>query len=74
MSTKQKPWNRVDQPVYSISSLADGKPNMNICTYAVPVSLKPKQFMVAVYHGTRTLTNVWAYPEFLLHYLSRSQA
>lgn len=74
MSTKQKPWNRVDQPVYSISSLADGKPNMNICTYAVPVSLKPKQFIVAVYHGTRTLTNVRANPEFLLQYLSRSQA
>ncbi|MFN5169269.1 MAG: flavin reductase family protein [Cyclobacteriaceae bacterium] len=74
MNTKQKPWNRVDQPVYSISSFAHGKSNMNICTYAVPVSLKPKQFIVAVYHGTRTLTNVQANPEFLLQYLTRSQA
>jgi flavin reductase (DIM6/NTAB) family NADH-FMN oxidoreductase RutF len=74
MNTKQKPWNRVDQPVYSISSFAHGKSNMNICTYAVPVSLKPKQFIVAVYNGTRTLTNVQANPEFLLQYLTRSQS
>jgi len=31
---------------------------MNCCTYVTPVSMDPKQFMVAVYQGTKTLHNL----------------
>lgn len=66
---RKRPWNRVDQPVYSIASAWNGKANMNICSYAVPVSMKPKMYVVAFYHNTRTLELVKANPEFLLQLL-----
>ena len=75
MMTRKKPWNRVDQSVYSISSTTNGgKQNMNICSYAVPVSMKPKRFIVAIYHNTLTLKNVKENPELLLQYLSEPQS
>jgi len=36
----------------------DGRVNMNICTYVTPISLKPKQYCIGVYHGTKTLDNL----------------
>lgn len=73
MSLRKKPWNRVDQPVYSISSAAHGEVNMNICSYATPVSMKPKRYIVAIYKNTRTLELVKQNPEFVLQFLTRSQ-
>lgn len=73
MSLRKKPWNRVDQPVYSISSAAQGAVNMNICSYATPVSLIPKRYIVAIYKNTRTLELVEQNPEFVLQFLTRSQ-
>lgn len=68
---RKRPWNRVDQPVYSVASAWNDKANMNICTYAVPVSMKPKMYVVALYHNTCTLELVKANPEFLLQLLDR---
>lgn len=31
---------------------------MNICTYVSPVSMKPKIYMIAVYYGTQTYSNL----------------
>lgn len=31
---------------------------MNICTYVSAVSMKPKRYMVAVYHRTKSLENI----------------
>jgi flavin reductase (DIM6/NTAB) family NADH-FMN oxidoreductase RutF len=72
-SLKKKPWNRVDQPVYSIASAAEGQVNMNICSYATPVSMKPKRFIVAIYKNTLTLELVRKNPEFILQYLTQEQ-
>ncbi|MCS6975093.1 MAG: flavin reductase family protein [Cyclobacteriaceae bacterium] len=66
---RKKPWNRVDQPVYSIASAWNGKANMNICTYAVPVSMKPKLYVVAIYRNTCTLDLVTQSREFVLQLL-----
>lgn len=67
---RKKPWNRVDQPVYSIASSWNGKANMNICTYTVPVSMKPKIYVVALYRNTCTLDLVTKRKEFLLQLLA----
>ena len=45
-----RPWNLLNLPVYSLATYQGEKVNMNICTYVSAVSMKPKQYMVAVYH------------------------
>jgi flavin reductase (DIM6/NTAB) family NADH-FMN oxidoreductase RutF len=73
----RKLWNRPDWPVWSLVTRDEaGKPNLNICTYVVPVSLKPKRMMVAVYHGTKTLANLEVCPDqtVLLQLLTQSLA
>ncbi len=70
----KRPWNRVDLPVYSISSKAvNGNANMNIITYAQAVSMQPKQFVCAIYQNTQTLSNVQENPHFVLQILSTHQ-
>jgi len=70
---KKKPWNRVDLPVYSISSNGNEFGNMNIITYATAVSMTPKRFICAVYKNTKTLENVILNGVFVLQILSDSQ-
>jgi flavin reductase (DIM6/NTAB) family NADH-FMN oxidoreductase RutF len=70
---KKKPWNRVDLPVYSISSKGNEYDNMNIITYASAVSMKPKRFICAVYKNTKTLENVRSNGAFVLQILSDTQ-
>jgi flavin reductase (DIM6/NTAB) family NADH-FMN oxidoreductase RutF len=70
---KKKPWNRVDLPVYSISSKGNEYDNMNIITYASAVSMKPKRFICAVYKNTKTLENVRLNGQFVLQILSDNQ-
>ena len=70
---KKKPWNRVDLPVYSISSKGNEYDNMNIITYASAVSMKPKRFICAVYKNTKTLENVRSKGQFVLQILSDNQ-
>ena len=71
--TKKKPWNRVNLPVYSISSKNDTYENMNIITYVTAVSMQPKRMMVAIYHGTQTFINAEANPHFVLQLLAADQ-
>lgn len=70
---RKKPWNRVDQPVYSISSAHNAEVNMNICSYATPVSMKPKRYIVAIYKNTKTLELIKQNPQFLLQILAEDQ-
>jgi flavin reductase (DIM6/NTAB) family NADH-FMN oxidoreductase RutF len=70
---KKKPWNRVDLPVYSISSKGADFDNMNIITYASAVSMKPKRFICAIYKNTKTLENVRLNGTFVLQILSDTQ-
>lgn len=71
--TRQKPWNRINLPVYSISSKAGGRHNMHIITYAAAISMQPKRFICGIYHGTQTLANVEAGGEFVLQLLGETQ-
>ena len=70
---RKKPWNRVNLPVYSISTKAAGKSNMHIITYASQISMQPKRFVCGIYQGTQTLINVEASGEFVLQLLSATQ-
>ena len=70
----RRPWNIPDVPVYSLATYAGGRVNMNICTYVTPISMKPKQYAVAVYKNTQTLDNLLAGSGAVLQLLHRSQA
>ena len=72
----RRPWNRVNQQVYSLSTCdSKGNINMNIVTYATPVTLKPKSYVIAVYRGTKTHSNIFnkSNAHFLLQGLSSAQ-
>ncbi len=56
-----RPWNLAPQPVYSLAVYEPPRPrkkpvlrNLHICTYVTPISLRPKLYLIAIYHGTRT--------------------
>lgn len=69
----KRPWNRVNLPVYSISSKAGDNENMHIITYASQISMQPKRFVCGIYNGTQTLENVTQHGEFILQLLSATQ-
>lgn len=69
----RRPWNIVDQPVYSLATYADAQFNMNICTYVTAVSMSPKMYAVAVYHNTKTLFNLQHTNTAVLQLLSTEQ-
>lgn len=70
----QRPWNRVNLSVYSISSKdLEGNSNMHIIIYAQAVSMQPKQFVCAIYYGTKTLELVEKNPHFVLQILGVEQ-
>jgi flavin reductase (DIM6/NTAB) family NADH-FMN oxidoreductase RutF len=73
MEVRKKPWNRPDQPIYSICSKGTKGFNMNIVSYVTPVSMKPKRYLVAIYDGTQTLENVKQDPHFVLQLLADEQ-
>ncbi|MBY0538209.1 flavin reductase family protein [Patescibacteria group bacterium] len=71
----RKIWNRPNQQVWSLSTIdADGVGNMNICTYVSAVSMEPKLLMVAVYHGTKTHSNLVVTKRAVLQLLSEELA
>ena len=74
----RRPWNRVSQQIYSLSTLdTDGKINMNIVSYATAATLKPKSYVIAVYRGTKTHANIFdksAKEYFLLQGLAKPQS
>jgi flavin reductase (DIM6/NTAB) family NADH-FMN oxidoreductase RutF len=65
-----KPWNRVDGPIYSLSTTAHGKANFNICSYVTPISMKPKRYIIGVYKGTKTLENLESNPSGVLNFMT----
>ncbi len=69
----KKPWNLVNVPVYSISTIDNGIVNMNICTYVSAVSMSPKRYMVAIYHNTKTHAVAAQNQLFVLQLLSEKQ-
>lgn len=71
--TRKKPWNRINSPVYSISSAQGTSYNMNICTYATAVSMHPKQFIVAIYEHTKTLELINQSDGMVLQLLAETQ-
>lgn len=74
MSLRKKPWNRVNLPVYSISSTdGNGNHNMHIITYATAISMQPKMFVCGIYNGTKTLAHVQQHPRFVLQLLHANQ-
>ncbi len=70
---RKKPWNRVNLPVYSISSKTANNSNMHIITYASQISMQPKRFICGIYNGTQTLINVERSGEFVLQILANTQ-
>lgn len=70
---RKKPWNRVNMPVFSISSAAGNEKNMHILTYVTPVSMQPKRFVCGIYHGTKTLELVEKSETFVLQLLAEHQ-
>jgi flavin reductase (DIM6/NTAB) family NADH-FMN oxidoreductase RutF len=72
----QRPWNRPNYPVWSLSTVDDndGMYNMNICTYVTAISMKPKQFCIAVYHGTKTHANIKRSKTAILQLLGEHQS
>jgi flavin reductase (DIM6/NTAB) family NADH-FMN oxidoreductase RutF len=70
----KRPWNRIDLPVYSISSRNEkGGTNMHIITYATQISMEPKRYICGIYEGTQTLENVKSHPLFVLQLLASHQ-
>ena len=70
----KRPWNRVNLPVYSISSSdGNGRHNMHIITYASQISMQPKRFICGIYHGTKTLENIEKNGVFVLQLLADHQ-
>lgn len=71
----RRPWNIPSLPVHSLAVTdAEGKVNMNICTYVMAISMKPKQYAIAVYHGTKTLDLIEQAEECVLQLLSERNA
>lgn len=71
----RKIWNRPSLPVWSlVTHDKDGASNFNICTYVTAISMEPKQMMVAVYKGTKTLENIRLQQQGLLILLSEELA
>ncbi|MFZ9982356.1 MAG: flavin reductase [Cyclobacteriaceae bacterium] len=70
----RRPWNIPDLPVYSLATYFGDRVNMNICTYVSAISMKPKQYMVAVYKDTKTLDNLLAGSNAVLQLLHSSQS
>ena len=73
MKLNKKPWNRINLPIYSISSKSGSAGNMQIITYASQISMKPKRFVCGIYYNTKTLENVLEGKEFVLQLLGDTQ-
>lgn len=69
----QRPWNLPSFPVYSFATYMNHAVNMNICTYVTPVSMRPKLYIVALYHNTRTLQWMQKTDEAVLQLLNENQ-
>lgn len=69
----RRAWNIVNIPVYSLAGYVEDKINMNICTYVTPVSMKPKQYMIALDPKTATYEAMLQSDIAVLQLLSKHQ-
>jgi len=69
----QRPWNKANEVIYSlVTKDQDKNQNMNICTYVVPISMKPKKYMIALDPTTKTYQNFLHSDHAVLQILSES--
>lgn len=73
MSMRKKPWNRTSQPVYAVSTRFGDESNMHIVSYVTPISMQPKQYIVGLYHGTKSLELAEQSSSFVLQILREEQ-
>ena len=66
----RRPWNLVNSPVYALVTTNGNICNVNICTYAMAVSRKPKLYAVALEIGSKTLEFLKEYPRAVLQMLT----
>jgi flavin reductase (DIM6/NTAB) family NADH-FMN oxidoreductase RutF len=66
----KRPWNIIDGLVYSLSTHADDKVNMNLVTYVTAVSRQPKIYVVSIFHNTKTLENLQGSGKAILQFLT----
>ena len=69
----RRPWNVINVPIYSLATFHLGRVNMNVCSYVMPVSRKPKLYAVALEHETLTLKNTIETDFAILQLLTKSQ-
>jgi flavin reductase (DIM6/NTAB) family NADH-FMN oxidoreductase RutF len=70
----KKPWNRTDHPVFAVSTFDGvGEHNMHIATYITAISMRPKQYIVGIYHGTKTRALLDKHPSMVIQLLGESQ-
>lgn len=69
----KRPWNQIDEAVYSLVTKQGERANMNICTYVTPVSMKPKIYAIAVYQNTCSLSFMENSHEAVLQFLAPEQ-
>ena len=69
----KRPWNRTDQPVYSIASRFENRSNMHIISYVSAISMEPKLYACAVYKSTLTLELLQSSKTCVLQLLSCTQ-
>lgn len=67
----RRPWNIVNHPVYSLATYAEGKLNMNVSLYVTSVSLKPKQYAIAIANKSKTTLNLKNTDKAVLQLLSK---
>ena len=69
----RRPWNLNDTCIYSLATYHNEQVNMNICTYVIPISMKPKWYAIAIYNNTKSLQNMQNSQYCVLQYLQVSQ-
>lgn len=60
----------IDGQVYSLATRSNERLNMNIVTYVTAVSMKPKRYSIALYHGSQSLKNMMETATAILQFLS----
>lgn len=48
----RRPWNIVNSPIYSLATYKDERFNMNVCSWVMCVSRKPRRYVIALEQGS----------------------
>ena len=67
----RRPWNITNLAVYSLLSFEqNGVFNMNICSYVLPISKNPRQYIVGLDYNSKTYSNIHKSKSAVLQLLS----